>query len=107
MLKSLEWRLQHNPSLSPDGRYIAYGALTVNPSTPPDPFNLDSRDQHIYILAADGSSETDLTKVAGINVHPVWSPDGANVLFISDRYGSLDLWSIPVQGGKAAGAARW
>jgi Tol biopolymer transport system component len=94
-LRSLEWRHPTRPSLSPDGRYIAYSALESS----------DSADSHIYVLTADGARETEVVKTAGINEAPVWTPDGARLLFVSNRSGSLDLWSVPVRDGKAAGAA--
>ena len=107
VLKSLEWRLRnvrnHKPRISPDGRYIAYAALAENPKTATGP--VESADQRIYVLAADGSSETELVKTAGINDNPVWTPDGKHLLFTSDRSGSFGLWSIAVQNGKAAAPA--
>jgi Tol biopolymer transport system component len=80
------------PSLSPDGRFVVYSAAA------------DSNDRHIYVLAADGSSESEIVKTAGINESPVWTPDGKHILFTSDRSGKFDLWSVPVQNGKATGA---
>ena len=106
VLKSLEWRFDYasgRPRISPDGQYIAYSALAVNPSKPA-PAPTDPKDRHIYVLAADGSSETEILKTAGINESPVWAPDGKHILFISDRSGKFDLWSIPVQSGKAVGS---
>ncbi len=78
-------------------------ALAINPSK----YEYENpRDEHIYILAADGSSgETEIVKTTGSNRHPVWTPDGKHILFTSDRSGKVDLWSIAVQNGKAAGAA--
>lgn len=107
-IKSLEWRLhgvrRFRPQVSPDGRYIVYSALSTNPKTATA--SPDSTDQHIYILAADGSSpEMELIKTAGINDRPVWTPDGTHILFTSDRSGSVGLWSIAVQNGKGAGSA--
>ena len=104
-LKSLEWRLPtpgvNRPQISRDGRYIAYSALALNPrSAMPPP---ERRHQNIYIIAADGSSEVELVKSAGINRNPIWTPDGANLLFTSDRTGSFGLWSVPVQNGRATG----
>jgi Tol biopolymer transport system component len=32
---------------------------------------------------------------------PVWTPDGSRVLFVSDRSGTSDLWSVAVSGGVA------
>jgi Tol biopolymer transport system component len=110
-LKSLQWRYGQPksaitsgaPDISPDGRYIAYAALAVNPSKS-RPAPTDSQDQHIYVIAADGSSETEIVKTAGLNRRPMWTPDGKHLLFLSDRMGSIDLWSIAIENGKAAGA---
>ncbi len=105
VLKSLEWRRYNMgpPNLSPDGRFIVYSARAVNPSKVP-PAPTDPKDQHIYVLAADGSSETEIVKTAGLNQNPIWTPDGKHVLFTSDRSGKLDLWSVAMQNGKAVGS---
>jgi Tol biopolymer transport system component len=94
VLKPLERGLPSGPKLSPDGRYIVYSTATVRPAQP---------NEHIYVLAADGSSETEIVKTTGRNRNPVWTPDGKHILFTSDRSGKFDLWSIAVQNGKAAG----
>jgi Tol biopolymer transport system component len=99
VLKSVEWRYYNtrsHPKLSPDGLYIVYSALASNPNTFP-PASTDPKDQHIYVLAADGSSETEVVKTAGINSNPVWTPDRKHIFFTSDRSGKFDLWSISVQ----------
>lgn len=102
VLKSLEWRLRiPEAKLSPDGRHIVYSALVTNPRSAYGP--LDSREQRIYVLAFDGSSETELVKTAGINKTPLWTTAGKHVLFSSDRSGGIGLWSIPVENGKPAG----
>jgi len=114
VLKSLEWRIRwrglqarslHNvrsrPRISPDGRYIVYAALATNPKTAKGPIGVT--DERIYVLAADGSSETELVKTAGINENPTLTPDAKHLLFTSDRSGSFDLWSIAVENGRAAG----
>jgi Tol biopolymer transport system component len=106
VLKSLEWRYFRagRSQLSPDGQYIVYSAAAANPSKfPPAP--TDPTDQHIYVLAANGSTETEIVKTSGANRSPVWTPDGKHILFTSDRSGKFDLWAIAVQNGKAAGAA--
>ncbi len=107
VLKSMEWRFTGgawaHPDYSPDGQYIVYSALAVNPSKNP-PAETDPKDQHIYVTAADGSSETEIVKTAGINRNPIWTPDGKHILFTSDRLGRMDLWSVAVQNGKAIGS---
>jgi len=60
-LKSLDWRLRgvdSRPSISPDGRYLAYSALAVAPKSSSG--SLPSTDKHIYVIAADGSAEAAL-----------------------------------------------
>ncbi|HEY4362902.1 MAG TPA: hypothetical protein VGN17_18170 [Bryobacteraceae bacterium] len=102
VLKSLGTRAcATRPRLSPDGRYIVYSALAVNPGNPPAP--TDPSGQHLYVLAVDGSSEAEIVNVAGSNGDPVWTPDGRHILFISNRSGKDDLWSIAILNGKAAG----
>jgi hypothetical protein len=111
---SLQWRLsgvRTQPSVSPDGRYIAYAALAVNPSKKPARNQkLDSTDEYVYVIAADGSgSERVVARSAGINEAPVWTEDGSHILFLSDRpqgnrTGSFGLWSVEVRDGKAVGA---
>jgi Tol biopolymer transport system component len=94
VLKSLGWRELDRPSLSPDGRYIAYSA-TQSPET---------ANSSIYVLASDGAAETELVKGAGVNEAPAWTPDGARVFFTSNRSGGFGLWSIAVQNGRAFGS---
>jgi Tol biopolymer transport system component len=94
-LKSLEWRQPSDrPRLSPDGRFIAYSARQRSDTA-------DRRD--IYLLAADGSSETVLISGGSITEDPTWTPDGQYVLFTSDRSGSFALWAIAVREGKGIG----
>jgi Tol biopolymer transport system component len=108
VLRSVDWRFKggawSHPIYSPDGQYIVYSARAVNPSKDP-PAPTDPKDEHIYLMAADGSSETEIVKTAGINRNPVWTPDGKHILFTSDRSGRMDLWSVAVQNGKAIGSA--
>jgi Tol biopolymer transport system component len=80
-------------SLSPDGKYIVYTA----------PLQAGSAVQHVFVLSSDGSSEVPLTKGAGINEAPVWTPDGQHVLYVSNQAGSFDLWATEVRGGKPYG----
>ena len=94
VLKSLGWRHLDRPSLSPDGRYIAYSATQ----------SAESVNSSIYVLAEDGSSETEVVQGANINEAPVWTPDGTRVFFTSNRSGGFGLWSILVRNGKAAGS---
>ncbi len=79
--------------LSPDGKYIAYSA----------PMAAGTAGREIVVLASDGRAETGVTKGAGLNDAPSWTPDGRHLLYTSDQSGNVDLWSIAMRDGKPFG----
>jgi Tol biopolymer transport system component len=80
-------------SLSPDERYIAG-------SYPP---RGDSANKDIFLLAIDGGKEVPIVEHPADDRLIGWSPDGKQVLFTSDRTGTIGIWTVRVSGGKAAG----
>lgn len=80
-------------SLSPDGRYIVYDL----------PAQEEAAQKDIFLLSVDGSYETPLIKHPADDLLVGWTPDGRNILFISDRSGSFDLWAVRVAEGKLIG----
>lgn len=55
----------------------------------------------IYKVAASGGEAVQLTTQASYEMMPVWSPDGKQIAFASDRYGSFDVFVMPANGGAA------
>ena len=55
----------------------------------------------IYSVAAEGGKATPLTIHNAWEGHPVWSRDGKQIAFASDRHGNLDVFVMPSGGGKA------
>ena len=82
-----------NMSFSPDGIYIVYDY----------PQKEDSRDHDIYLLSTDGSREIPLVEHPANDFVLGWAPNGKNVLFASDRTGTLGAWLIAVADGKPQG----
>lgn len=70
------------PSLSPDGRYIAYSSRTGGSF-------------EILIKAINADEETQLT-FDGKNYQPTWSPDGEKIAFRKDIRNKVDISEIHV-----------
>jgi Tol biopolymer transport system component len=83
-------------SLSPDGRHIAYDTLTGAGD--------DARE--IRIMASDGTADAVLAPPPAISTSPIWTRDGREIFYVSNRSGAYSLWSTPVESGKPAGTAR-
>ena len=95
-LKSLNWVYPKRMDFSPDGRWIVYDNLSAD----------QAEERDIFVLAVDGSSETRLLEGPANDLFPLWSPDGREILFASDRSGSTGVWAAAVEGGRAAGEPR-
>lgn len=55
----------------------------------------------IYKVPARGGTAIQLTTQASYEASPVWSPDGKQIAFASDRNGNFDLFVMPADGGSA------
>lgn len=72
------------PSISPDGATIAF-----------------TYKGDIYTVPAQGGKATQLTFHEAHDFMPVWSKDGRQIAFASDRYGNFDVYIMSVDGGNA------
>lgn len=72
------------PALSPDGKWIAFGYKG-----------------HIFKVPSTGGNAIALTLNNAYNGYPVWSHDGSNIAFASDRYGNFDIYIMSANGGDA------
>lgn len=55
----------------------------------------------IYKVSAQGGTAVQLTTQASYEANPVWSPDGEQIVFASDRNGNFDLFIMSADGGAA------
>ena len=79
---------------SPDGTTVAYTRQRQRD---------DPTSQEIFVAPVDGSAEElRLTFDTAIDDGPCWSPDGARLLFSSDRSGERRLWTIDADGQNLA-----
>lgn len=86
---SIPYQLTHvekfDPSLSPDGRRMVYGAV------------FEGREQ-LFTMNADGSGEKLLTRDDANHEDPAWSPDGKKIAFVSIAGGHERIAFMNVDG---------
>ncbi len=85
-------RLDH-VSVSPDGQWIAYNVREYS-------LKSNSYYSNIFIQSVDGKSLRQITSANKKDLHPVWSPDGKSIAFVSNRDGSYQLYVMPLDGGE-------
>ncbi len=120
--------LSHN--WSPDSQYVAYssernrtwaiyllnlrnyremtlfsskGTNIVGGISPKDQIAFSSSKDgspEIYVMNLNGSNSKKLTKSLGIDVSPVFSPDGSQIAFVSDRGGAPQIYTMDADGSR-------
>jgi TolB protein len=74
-------------SWSPSGRRIAYWGM---------PSGTGQRDLWTLDVGADKAEPVRVTADVAIDWNPVWSRDGGRLYFASDRGGTMNVWSVPL-----------
>ena len=79
-------------ALAPDGETIVYSRRVI----------VDGKYRtNLWIVPWSGGAARQLTFAAANDTTPVFSPDGAEIVFISDRGGRKQPWVLPLSGGEA------
>ena len=55
----------------------------------------------IYKVSADGGTAVQLTTQDSYECTPIWSADGKQIAFASDRHGNMDIYVMAAEGGSA------
>jgi Tol biopolymer transport system component len=80
----------YGPSWSPDGKRIAFTNIAGRREqgcAPLTDIECENRGLYdIFTIGVDGSGLTQLTSGNNADVDPAWSPDGAEIAFISSRF---------------------
>ncbi|MGC6489073.1 MAG: TolB family protein [Planctomycetota bacterium] len=102
--------VESRPSLHPDNARVVFARERQADQ---------AASKELFVSSVDGSTaELRLTLNSARDDHPVWSPDGSRVLFVSDRDGATKLWTcddrgadptafLPVPTGFADGEPDW
>src|SRR5215470_7966223 len=76
-------RLARTPDISPDGKLVAF-----------------SYHGDIWVVETIGGTARAVTSHPAHDLAPIFSPDGKQLVFTSNRHGSYNLFVVPVTGGK-------
>jgi hypothetical protein len=98
VVRSFKGAVPRRATLSPDGRFVAFD------------FPANGRDGQRDIMVVDTASGGEprvLVTAPSNEDYPLWSTDGARLLFSSDRRGEIGTWCVPVSdAGVTNGEAR-
>jgi imidazolonepropionase-like amidohydrolase len=84
-LRPLEVKGMH-PRWSPDGKWLAYQTQ-------------DNRD--LWLLSLENGKKSRVVTTVSFNGSFCWSSDSSEIVYESLDRGSVDLWRVPVAGGRA------
>ncbi|MFC2081078.1 hypothetical protein ACFLR8_02590, partial [Bacteroidota bacterium] len=76
-------------SFSPDNQYIAYALRQEKGSEKND----------IFLTAIDGSHKERIVNNPADDRKALWLRDGSGIVFLSDRSGTTDLWTLKLKNG--------
>ncbi|HCC29828.1 MAG TPA: peptidase S9, partial [Marinilabiliales bacterium] len=77
--------------LSPDGQSVLYSVTYYDAKTL-------KKTSNIYVVPATGGTPKKLTEDRFMDVSPVWTPDGKQIAFLSNRYGDYQVWVMNPDG---------
>jgi dipeptidyl aminopeptidase/acylaminoacyl peptidase len=84
----------HDPRPSPDGHWIAFVVRETD-------LEANRGRTDLYWVHVEGDQLRRVTTDPAGDWNPRWTPDGRQLLFLSNRSGSAQVWSLPVGGGEA------
>ena len=79
-------------SWSPDGQKIVFDRLLKKGEA------IEDFESAIFVMEADGQNPQRLTFEPGLNLAPVWSPDGNKIAFLSYRNGTSRIHTMDIDG---------
>ncbi len=75
-------------SLSPDGSQVAFSVAHSTEGT------------HIHVKRLPDGPVSKLTFEGTVNLRPTWSPDGSEIIWMSDRTGIMSVWRKRADGSQ-------
>jgi len=88
------------PALSPDRKSVAFAVKRFDVAA-------GTSWSELWSIGVDGSGLRQLTFAKKSDHDPQFTPDGAALLFVSNRGGSEQLWTLSLAGGEARALTDW
>jgi dipeptidyl aminopeptidase/acylaminoacyl peptidase len=79
------------PQVSPDGKWIAYDASTID-------MVANYRRSAIYLVDAAGGTSLKISDGTKRDESPVWSPDGKRIAYVSNRAATAQIYIYDIAG---------
>lgn len=77
--------------VSPDGEKILYGVSYYN-------LEQNGSNRELFLMNADGSGKTQLTKTPQKEFNAIWHPDGNRIVYLSPASGEVQAWVMNQDG---------
>lgn len=77
------------PAISPDGRWIAFSAVTAPGQQP-----------HLFLMRSDGSGKRQLTQDSAKDAYAAWAPNGRSIYFVRFATAGSRIYRIRVRNGR-------
>ena len=89
------------PQISPDGKWVLFSAVDVN-------LQDNKKTPHLWIVPLAGGESRQITFDPAGEDRGRWSPDGRQILFVSSRGGSQQVWitEFDANGGSITDSSR-
>src|SRR5262245_5785604 len=81
----------NDPQLSPDGKTEAFTVDRVE-------LEKNQKPKQIYTISLTGGTPVQVTRDGTMNHRPRWTPDSKRIVFVSNRTGSSQIWSMNPDG---------
>jgi len=104
------WVVRIAPGGKPESKPFRVVKGTANPNVSSNLYNwtkdgklgisISMSFSNIFVADPKSKEEVQLTDVLSGNKAPRWSPDGSHIVFISDRGGKRNIWTMPSNGGE-------
>jgi dipeptidyl aminopeptidase/acylaminoacyl peptidase len=90
----MELKRMGDPQISPDGKLVSFTVQTVDVAG-------NKKPQQIWVVPIDGQAPRQITRDGEANSRARWMPDSQRLVYISDRGGSSQIWTMDPNGGNA------